>query len=388
MGSLMGTPAMVASVVVPGSPAMIGATSVLVPPMSKLSTSEKLLRRAISAAPTTPAAGPDSTKEAARPAAVATSTTPPEDCIINGAGTPRSSQRRTSRLRYPPSLGPRYASAAVVEKRSYSRNSGSTPDESDTCAAGRACLSAAPTCASCSGCRYENSRHTATASTSAAATASTAAFRLLSSSGVSSPSGTMRSRTVKRSSLGTSGGGRLRVRSYSDCRFWRPISRTSRKPSVVTSAVRAPLRSSSALVATVEPCATVAPLTGPMPAASSAAITPSDWSAVVGTLAVTIRPSTRATRSVNVPPTSTPIRSTQPSREQRGPRSRTGGHSMAQIELPKSSSLGLTLAARGPASRRRYAAASGKRTSQPSGFAHCGSSRVEDLSLAISIAAV
>ena len=46
-------------------------------------------------------------------------------------------------------------------------------------------------------------------------------------------------------------------------RFWRPISSTSRKPSVVTRAVRAPRRSSSALVATVEPCAKTPTLSRP-----------------------------------------------------------------------------------------------------------------------------
>ena len=36
-------------------------------------------------------------------------------------------------------------------------------------------------------------------------------------------------------------------------RFWRPIWITSSKPAVVTRAVRAPLRSSKAFVATVDP---------------------------------------------------------------------------------------------------------------------------------------
>ena len=74
--------------------------------------------------------------------------------------------------------------------------------------------------------------------------------------GSSSPSGPIRSRTVKRSSRGTSarravGASGRRARGGSG----GAISSTSRKPSVVTSAVRAPRRSSSALVATVIPCA-------------------------------------------------------------------------------------------------------------------------------------
>src|SRR5581483_8591062 len=83
------------------------------------------------------------------------------------------------------------------------------------------------------------------------------------------------------------------------------ISITSRKPSVVTSAVRAPRRSSSAFVATVVPCASTS--TAPTPEAASAADTPAAWRpGTEGTFAVTSSPPTTATRSVNVPPTSTP----------------------------------------------------------------------------------
>ena len=78
---------------------------------------------------------------------------------------------------------------------------------------------------------------------------------------------------------------------------------------MVTSAVRAPRRSSRALVATVIPWAKASSAEASRSAASTLAITPSDWSrGVDGTLAVTSRPSTTATRSVKVPPTSTPRR--------------------------------------------------------------------------------
>src|SRR3954468_6182900 len=85
----------------------------------------------------------------------------------------------------------------------------------------------------------------------------------------------------------------------------------SRKPSVATSAVRAPLPSSSAFVATVMPWAKTLTSSGFAPAASSAAetasITPSDWSlGVLGALPVCRRSPTTITASVNVPPTSTP----------------------------------------------------------------------------------
>ena len=75
-----------------------------------------------------------------------------------------------------------------------------------------------------------------------------------SSSGTSTrPPASMRSRTGKRSRRGTSGGGRSMLTSYCSNRFSCRISIVSRKPSVVRSAVFAPLRSISALVARVVP---------------------------------------------------------------------------------------------------------------------------------------
>ena len=81
---------------------------------------------------------------------------------------------------------------------------------------------------------------------------------------------------------------------------------------MVTSAVRARRRSSSALVATVEPCTKCVTSPGSTPARSStsraAATTPSSWPAVLSTLAVTMRSAETSTASVNVPPTSMPER--------------------------------------------------------------------------------
>ena len=76
---------------------------------------------------------------------------------------------------------------------------------------------------------------------------------------------------------------------------------------MVTRAVRAPRRSSNALVATVEPWAKTPTLSASRSAAVTARSTPRAWSdGVDGVFAVTRAPSTSATRSVNVPPTSTP----------------------------------------------------------------------------------
>src|SRR6266508_4451844 len=89
----------------------------------------------------------------------------------------------------------------------------------------------------------------------------------------------------------------------------RPISRTSRKPRVVMKPTGAPRRSTMALVTMVVPWAseTQGPVLGARAAIPSS--TPSAGLAgVVGTLHDSIRPAgSHATRSVNVPPTSTPI---------------------------------------------------------------------------------
>src|SRR5438034_1839577 len=88
-------------------------------------------------------------------------------------------------------------------------------------------------------------------------------------------------------------------------RSWRPTSSTSSKPAVVTSVTRAPLRSSSALVATVEPCRTR--VLRSAPARARAASTAAAGSrGVEGSLNELRRPPRHATTSVNVPPVSTP----------------------------------------------------------------------------------
>ena len=83
----------------------------------------------------------------------------------------------------------------------------------------------------------------------------------------------------------------------------------SRKPLVVTKATLAPFLSSTALVAIVEPWArsSIAPMSSP--AATSALKAPSSGAlGTEGTLVTVIPSGPIATRSVNVPPTSTPTR--------------------------------------------------------------------------------
>ena len=101
----------------------------------------------------------------------------------------------------------------------------------------------------------------------------------VSSSASTVPSAAVRSSTSSRRSLGTSGLGRWNLMSNSPpiSRRVRPISMVSRNPSVVTSAVFAPLRSSSVLVAIVVPCTktSIAPVS--MPSSPSAFSTPRHW---------------------------------------------------------------------------------------------------------------
>src|SRR5579883_1508810 len=92
-------------------------------------------------------------------------------------------------------------------------------------------------------------------------------------------------------------------------RSWRCMNSRSRKPCVATKATLAPLRSSTALVATVEPCPKSSILPISMPDAVSAAKAPTSGDfGVLGTLVTTTRPPSTATKSVKVPPTSTPTR--------------------------------------------------------------------------------
>ena len=163
-----------------------------------------------------------------------------------------------------------------------------------------------------SGCAYACNSETATASASVSRSCSATDRTSSPSTGRSIPSVVVRSDTSKRRRLGTSGVGFSAPRSYSDGRSWRPISRTSRNPSVVTSAVSAPSASRSALTETVMACENSLTVSGSMSASAHAflipAITPSLWSSVVGTFAVTSSPSSDSATSVKVPPTSTPIR--------------------------------------------------------------------------------
>ena len=169
--------------------------------------------------------------------------------MTSGSGSPASAQRSRERARDSArATGPRYASIAVVEARSYSRNSGATSCEATTCAPGWRRRSSSATARSCVGSRNEKSRQTATASASSVgqrleverrehAVRARCARRRRSSARAAraAPDGR---RTAGRGgpASGGAGGGGARSR------------RSRRTPSA------RPCRSSSAFVATVVPC--------------------------------------------------------------------------------------------------------------------------------------
>ena len=90
------------------------------------------------------------------------------------------------------------------------------------------------------------------------------------------------------------------------------ISRVSRNPAVEIRPTRPPLRSTTAFVAVVVPCTNWPTSERATPPSASTSRTPSVRSAgVVNDLDIDSSPVvlSKATRSVNVPPMSTPIRS-------------------------------------------------------------------------------
>ena len=129
-----------------------------------------------------------------------------------------------------------------------------------------------------------------------------------------SPSAAIRSLTSWRKRLGTKGAGFSHCRSNISGVRTRPISRTSRKPLVVINPVVAPRCSSKVLDPTVVPCSTSTTSSGPQFAAFSKLCTPdktarSSWSGVEAHFRHHVLPSlSLKTKSVKVPPISTPIR--------------------------------------------------------------------------------
>ena len=125
------------------------------------------------------------------------------------------------------------------------------------------------------------------------------------------PAAPMRSSSTWRWWRAIRGSGSTRFRSYCSNRLSVRISITSRKPLVVISAVLAPRRSISALVARVVPWRTMVTSPGATPARAqtcpTASMMPSSGAAVVvSTLTEVSAAPASSTTSVKVPPISTP----------------------------------------------------------------------------------
>ena len=137
IGIFDGYPPTEPSVVSVGWPCSTTLTSVEVPPPSRVSTLSKPAVCATSAAPSAPAAGPDSTVVMGWWTTSSADTTPPLDFMMrNGTGPAWSSSRRRIVATYRDTRGFTAASTSVVIARSYSRYSRSTWLDSDTTASG------------------------------------------------------------------------------------------------------------------------------------------------------------------------------------------------------------------------------------------------------------
>ena len=99
-----------------------------------------------------------------------------------------------------------------------------------------------------------------------------------SSARIARPSAPMRSSTSMQWSRRTIGSGPRALMSYMTVRLPRPTISTSRWPAVTSTAMRAPLRSSAVLVATVVPCTKRAMSRASSRAWPSPLKMPSDWS--------------------------------------------------------------------------------------------------------------
>ena len=148
-------------------------------------------------------------------------------------------------------------------------------------------------------------------STPAALSLGASVFTAPSSSGIKTlPRPSSRSGMPNRRSRATSGAGFTMKMSYCSKRCSKAISIESRKPSVTTSAVLAPLRSMMALVASVVPWMISPSSAGLMPdcfsTSSIPVSTPSSGArGVVSTFTLVSLPCQSRQRSVKVPPIST-----------------------------------------------------------------------------------
>ncbi len=241
-----------------------------------------------------PAAGPESMVRIGRRSTSATSITPPSlRMIISGAGMRASATARAVRREVRSMRGRMAALSAAVRVRA----------RSPYCVETSAPLVAASPRARAAATSAASRPGRSTAKASLTATASTPAAARVSSTPAARPSNQS---------------GAKRIPSASANGAKRANARPSRPPRVTTP-TRATSPSSRALVAWVVECAMKAIDAGSMACSPSSrsrpatipAATPSGWSCEVGTLTdatISRVAASTATTSVNVPPTSIPIR--------------------------------------------------------------------------------
>ena len=133
-----------------GSPSQISDTSVDVPPMSSVTMLGVCSRRPRRAAPCTPAAGPDIARRTGSRAAVGGVISRPSDRTIrSGPATPADTSVSSTRSRYCCTSGDTRALIAVVLVRSYSWICGSSSDEIETGTPGSSSATISATRRSC-----------------------------------------------------------------------------------------------------------------------------------------------------------------------------------------------------------------------------------------------
>ena len=206
----------------------------------------------------------------------------------------------------------------MVRVRSYSCISGMISEEIETGTPGMICPASSRMRRSCSPLAKALISETVSASTPCDLSCWSACRAELSfSRSITSPRAPTRSSTSTVMSSGARGSGMFHTMKAArpPGTKERPIWSTWRYPFVVTRPILAPLPSRMAFVATVVPCITWPMFRGSTPASEQTFempfSTPIEESAgVEGTLARNVSPfsSSMSSRSVNVPPTSTPRR--------------------------------------------------------------------------------
>jgi hypothetical protein len=266
--------------------------------MSKVTMRSNPAACATSNAPSTPAAGRRAASSPGWSAARSTSAAPPSLCTTCSAGTPRSAARASREVarHHRPHVGVQRRGRRALHLAVLRRDLRGEREEERRLLVRRA--------APARGSRTSRgARRRPPPRPPPPPLASSA--RLPPSTGLLDAAVWRRRPCTRRSGRGRQRLGRLRLQVVDVGRVCRPIVSRSRKPSVVTSAVRAPRRSRTAFVATVVPWTT---RSGVLPPSSVDTLEDgaAGSSGVEGRLCTSEGAVRQSRKSVKVPPTSTP----------------------------------------------------------------------------------